>query len=164
MRIISAYAGWTRRQAGTVNCGHYAVLAAVAAGIAAMLIAQSPAAALAVTAAAVFTLCAAAAGYAAWRLTRRPAVPRCHDCGTARAAGVVRFANGVRSDEVPLCSPCSAAARAALRTDHVLPWARPGRWDPCAAQLPAAPDNAAAVDPVTAQDLAAVLARARVRP
>jgi hypothetical protein len=37
-------------------------------------------------------------------------------------------------------------------------------WSPAAAQLPAAADNAAPSDQGTAQDLAAVLARAQVRP
>jgi len=173
MRIIHLYAAWCRRQASTTNCGHVAVAGIAVVVIVTALIARSGGALLACFLAVFALAFAVAAGVAWFRLAHRRPRPRCQDCG-GPAAGVVQFANGTRSDEVPLCRPCFERAEAVARLhaeaipgpdpEPPAPWAGPQAWDPASARLPAAPDNAAPSDEGTAADLAAVLARAQVRP
>lgn len=156
MHPIRAYAAWTRRQAGTVNCFHFA--AAVSAGVLALallcyvcwdriwpVLMVAGAVVLACGIAAALIVTALPGGPAALRPARRPApaprpVPLCEDCGAAVAVAEVTYANGRRRGTVRTCAPCWTAAEDAA-TGPLPAWTQD-----CAPE-PAAPGEAPAVPP-----------------
>jgi hypothetical protein len=150
------YAAWTRRQAGTVNCAHYAIAPAVAVVLlvyAVIRYHRDIAEALGVAVLAVIGIaCFCAAASLAWgavcalswrrhRTRVRPLIsddeaasctldalltPPCARACGRRAEAEVTWADGVRSGTELLCLPCWGETEAADRQ-----------------AVPAAPDNAA---------------------